>query len=175
MDNVYIRKTVKADVDRIMIIMAEARQKMGQLGIDQWQYGYPTRDIVREDVLSGKSYVIADKESDEVYGTFFIKEGGEPTYDKIYDGAWFTGDDAEYLAVHRVAMCNEKRGTGMADEMIKYVVGECERQNIGSIRIDTHKGNIPMRKFLSKNEFLQCGTIYLGTGEERVAYEKIIK
>lgn len=173
--NVNIKKSTKNDVDRIMIILGEARQKMGQLGIDQWQYGYPSRDIIKADVAHGNSYAIREEGDDEIYGTFFIKKDGEPTYDKIYDGEWLTDEKAEYLAIHRVAVCNAKRGSGMADEIIKYVADECKKNGIGSIRIDTHRGNLPMRKFLDRNGFVQCGIIYLMTGEERIAYEKIIK
>ena len=172
---VNIRKATKNDVDRIMIILGEARQKMGQLGIDQWQYGYPSRDIIKEDVSIGRSYAIREDDNGEIYGTFFVEDRGEPTYDKIYDGEWLTGDDAKYIAVHRVAVCNEKRGSGLANSIFAFAEEKCREAGVGSIRIDTHRGNIPMRRFLDKNGFVQCGIIYLGTGEERIAYEKLIK
>ena len=173
--NVIIKRSTKNDIDRIMIILGEARQKMGQLGIDQWQYGYPSRDIIKDDVSIGRSYAIREEENGEIYGTFFVEDRGEPTYDKIYDGEWLTGDDAKYIAVHRVAVCNEKRGSGLANSIFAFAEERCREAGVGSIRIDTHRGNIPMRKFLDKNGFVQCGIIYLGTGEERIAYEKLIK
>ena len=172
--SVNIRKSTKQDIDRIMIILAEARQKMGQLGIDQWQYGYPSREIIKEDVALGMSYAIRESDDGEVLGTFFVEDRGEPTYDKIYDGEWLTGD-ANYIAIHRVALCNAKRGSGIANEMVKFAEEKCKEAGVGSIRIDTHRGNIPMRRFLEKNGFVFCGIIYLGTGEERVAYEKLVK
>ena len=170
-----IRKSTKNDIDRIMIILGEARQRMGQLGIDQWQYGYPTRDIIKADVAEGMSYAIREDGDDEICGTFFIKENGEPTYDIIYDVEWLTPEDSEYLAIHRVAVCNKKRGTGISNEIIRFVEDECKKRGAVSIRVDTHRGNIPMRKFLERNGFLSCGIIHLTTGEERVAYEKLIK
>jgi len=172
---VNIKKSTKNDIDRIMIILGEARQKLGQLGIDQWQYGYPSRDIIKADVSIGRSYAIREEEDGEIYGTFFVEERGEPTYDKIYDGEWLTGDDAKYIAVHRVAVCNAKRGSGLANSIFAFAEEKCKEIGVGSIRIDTHRGNLPMRKFLDKNGFVQCGIIYLGTGEERIAYEKLIK
>jgi RimJ/RimL family protein N-acetyltransferase len=42
------------------------------------------------------------------------------------------------------------------------------------LRIDTHKGNTVMRKMLEKHGFSHCGTIFLHSGESRVAYEKRI-
>lgn len=173
--SINIKKTTKNDIDRIMIILGEARQKIGQLGIDQWQYGYPSRDIIKEDVSLGMSYAIREDGDDQIYGTFFIEDRGEPTYDKIYDGEWLTGNDARYIAVHRVAVCNEKRGSGLANSIFSFAAEKCREANVRSIRIDTHRGNLPMRRFLEKNGFIYCGIIYLGSGEERVAYEKIVE
>lgn len=172
MSNVYIDRSVKKDIDRIMIILGEARLRMGQLGIDQWQYGYPSRDIIKADILSGYSYTVREEKDGEVYGTFFLKTGGEPTYKEIFEGSWLN-DDA-YVAMHRIAVCNEKRGTGMADKIIDFIADECVKLGAKSIRVDTHRGNIPMQKFLARNDFKYCGIIYLATGEERLAYEKVI-
>ena len=44
-----------------------------------------------------------------------------------------------------------------------------------SLRIDTHEGNVVMRKMLEKHSFVHCGTIYLENGDARVAYEKMLR
>ena len=170
--NVTIRKTAKSDIDRIMIILGEARKSMGKLGIDQWQYGYPTRDIIKEDIAVGMSYSVREEGDDEIYGTFCLKTGGEPTYANIYEGVWMTKVD--YVAIHRIAVCDAKRGSGMADKMIDFIVAECKANGINSIKVDTHRGNTPMLKFLARNGFIYCGIIYLANGEERIAFEKVI-
>ena len=45
-----------------------------------------------------------------------------------------------------------------------------------SVRVDTHEGNIPMRRLLEKHGYTACGVITLLSGSEagqkRVAYEK---
>lgn len=173
MANAYISRSEKKDIDRIMIILGEARLRMGQLGIDQWQYGYPSRDIIKDDIVSGYSYTVREEKDGEIYGTFFLKTGGEPTYNEIFEGAWLT--DGEYVALHRIAVCNEKRGTGMADKIVEFICNECVKWGVGSIRVDTHRGNLPMQKLLARSGFHYCGIIYLSTGEERLAYEKVIK
>jgi RimJ/RimL family protein N-acetyltransferase len=43
-----------------------------------------------------------------------------------------------------------------------------------SLRIDTHEGNVVMRRMLEKQGFTHCGTIYLANGDKRVAYEKVL-
>ena len=51
----------------------------------------------------------------------------------------------------------------------------CLKESGGDLRIDTHRDNIPMQKLLEKNGFVQCGIIHLSNGDERIAYEKVVK
>ena len=165
-----IRLAEKKDIDRIMQIIADARQSIGRLGIDQWQYGYPTRDIVKEDVLLERSFVVCDGE--QICATFALMMNGEPTYKKIYCGAWLS--DGEYLALHRIAIDSARRGQGIAEEIVKFLGDFAVERGYMSVRVDTHTGNIPMRKMLEKNGFEYCGTIHLLDGQSRVAYEKLV-
>lgn len=165
-----IRLAEKKDIDRIMQIIADARESIGRLGIDQWQYGYPTRDIVKEDIVLERSFVAVD--GDEICATFALMMRGEPTYKKIYCGAWL--GDGNYLALHRIAIDSNHRGKGTAGEIIAFIGSLAEEKGYSSVRVDTHKGNLPMRKMLEKNGFEYCGTIRLLDGQERVAYERLV-
>ena len=66
------------------------------------------------------------------------------------------------------------RGRGIAGEIINYATATARSLGRKGLRIDTHRGNVVMRKMLEKQGFSHCGTIYLENGDERVAYEKII-
>jgi hypothetical protein len=44
-----------------------------------------------------------------------------------------------------------------------------------NIRIDTHQDNKIMQHNILKHGFSYCGIIYLLSGDERLAYQKIIK
>ena len=167
-----IRPSTKLDLDEIMCILGEARETIGRLGIDQWQYGYPSRAIIKEDMTLGRSYVVEDE--DGICAVFSLMEDGEPTYRKIYSGQWLM-EDRPYLALHRIAIRVCKRGSGIAGQIITYIADKAKAENYATIRVDTHHGNIPMRKMLEKNGFLYTGIIYLANGEERVAYEKPIE
>ncbi len=164
------RKANKKDLDRVMQIISDARTRIGKLGIDQWQYGYPTRDIVKEDMVLERFYV--GEEEGEILSVFVIVDDGEPTYETIYEGSWLTGDEDKYIAVHRIAVSGNAVRRGIASETFRFVAAQAISRGFSSIRIDTHEGNIPMRRMLEKNGFVHCGTIYLLDGEKRVAYEK---
>ena len=165
-----IRIAEKKDIDRIMQIIADARESIGKLGIDQWQYGYPTRDIIKDDVAQSRGYVV--EENGEILATFALINDGEPTYKKIYCGAWL--GEGDYLALHRIAIESSHRGKGVAEQVIKFLAEYSKENGYSSIRVDTHQGNLPMRRMLEKNGFEYCGTIRLLDGQERVAYEKVV-
>ena len=170
---IEIRKTEARDLEALMPLFEEARGTIAQLGIDQWQNGYPNRAVILSDIERSQSHcVLVDG---EICGTFALISDGEPTYNEIYDGRWLTGDGKEhYFAIHRVAISVKCRGKGISTEIISFCAEKARAAGKISLRIDTHKGNVVMRKMLEKHGFSHCGTIYLENGDERVAYEKIL-
>ena len=172
-----IRATTPKDIDAVMDIIEEARGTIAALGIDQWQNGSPNRAMIEEDVALGQGYCV-DAEG-AVIGTFALIENGEPTYHRIYDGEWQTPDHAAdgtvaYLAIHRVAISVARRGSGISTAIIGYAEEFARVLGKASLRIDTHRGNVVMRRMLEKHGFVHCGTIYLQNGDPRVAYEKVL-
>lgn len=168
-----IRKSNPSDLSSLMPIFDEARLTIAALGIDQWQDGYPSADVISTDISRGESYAV--ELDGKICGTFVLLTDGEPTYNKIYDGAWLTGDAIDsYVAIHRVAISVARRGSGISSEIIAYASNFAKSRGKNSLRIDTHEGNVVMRRMLEKNGFTHCGTIYLESGAPRVAYEKVI-
>ncbi len=170
-----IRKTTAADLAEVMPIFAEARVTIAALGIDQWQNGYPAQSDIEADIRAGESYCV--EEDGEIVGSFAFLLGGEPTYDVIDGGDWLTESDAAsagYAAIHRIAVKVAKRGSGISTAMIDYAVEEARANGKVSVRVDTHHGNVVMRRMLEKHGFEACGTIYLASGDHRVGYERIV-
>ena len=48
-DRIRIRLAVQEDMAAIMAVFAQARAAIAALGIDQWQDGYPQREIIEKD------------------------------------------------------------------------------------------------------------------------------
>ena len=164
-----IRKSSVSDINNLLEIFDEARKTIATLGIDQWQNGYPSFDVVREDISLSRSYAV--EIDGNVCGTFVMMEN-EPTYDKIFEGEWLGNED--YIAIHRVAISVKNRGSGISTAIINYASDYAKSLGRASLRIDTHSGNTVMRRMLEKNGFIHCGTIYLENGDPRVAYEKVL-
>ena len=165
------RKTELKDLQRVMGIFSAARKRIATLGINQWQDGYPHEEIIREDILKSRSYV--GEIDGEIVATVMLMTDNEPTYDVIYNGQWAV--DGEYLTIHRIALDGSLCGTGAAKKVMDFAESEAKKRGMRSIRVDTHEGNIPMRKNLEKNGYRYCGIIHLKNGDERVAYQKEVQ
>lgn len=164
-----LRKSVNEDINNIMQIINEAKEALREQGIDQWQNGYPNADVIKNDILNNDSYVFI--KNNEIVATLAVSFDGEKTYDKIYDGNWISND--KFAVIHRIAISNKNKGTGIASEIIKMIEAICLDKNVHSIKVDTHEFNIPMQKLLKKNDFKYCGVIYLEENSKRVAFEKV--
>ena len=168
-----IRKTTQQDIPAIMEIVKEAQASLKVLGISQWQNGYPNEEAFEADIKNGISYVL--EEQGKIIATTAISFAGEPTYKEIYDGTWLT-DKESYGLIHRIAVKETCKRGGYAGKLIGYAAELAKGQGIRSLRIDTHEGNLPMRSFLKKQGFAECGIIYLNERkakeDRRVAYEK---
>ena len=157
-----IRKTVREDLPRVMEIYEIARSFMRSHGnLHQWINGYPSRELIEEDIRQGGSYVCL--EGGRIVGTFFYMEGEEPTYRVLDGGAWL--NDQPYGVVHRLASDGSIPGVGTF--CLAWSLERC-----GNLRIDTHRDNQVMQNLLKKLGFSYCGIVYMGDGSERVAFQK---
>lgn len=165
------RQTQDKDCAQVIALYRQAQAYFKEASIDQWQNGYPNEESLEEDRAGDESYVLVDEETEEVVGTCFVSFRKEPDYDVIYEGSW---QEAEpYGVVHRVAVASNRKGQGLAGQMIEHAAAMCRERGIGSMRMDTHEDNGSMRRMFAKNGFLYRGIIYLGRdGAKRVAYEK---
>ena len=172
-----IRPTTRTDLDAVMSIIEEARRTIAALGINQWQNGSPNRAMIEEDIALGQSRAVTL--DGEIVGTFALIFDGEPTYRVIEQGSWSLPDRTEsgewsYLAIHRVAVSVASRGTGVSTAIIRHAEDTARSLGRTSLRIDTHEGNVVMRRMLEKHGFTHRGTIHLENGDPRVAYEKLL-
>ena len=159
-----IQKANMTQLPRILEIYENARDFMARSGNpDQWGRAYPPEEMIRQDILDGKSYVNLD--GNRICAVFYFAVEADPTYGYI-EGAWC--NDEPYGVIHRIAV--DGSGKGVAAECFAFAAQHCD-----NIRIDTHEKNIPMQRCLAKNGFARCGIIYLEDGDPRIAYQKVIK
>ncbi len=158
-----IRPATTEDLARIMEILDEARAIMRATGnLTQWTNGYPSTDIILQDIQSDCGFMCEAGGKSVGYFCLMIGEDPDPNYGHI-EGAWL--DDAPYGVIHRLASARLVRGVAQAAFSFAF-------SRIGNLRVDTHRDNVPMHRFLQKEGFRYCGTIYVSDGTPRDAFQK---
>ena len=160
-----IRKATVADLDTLLEIYAIAREFMASYGnTHQWQEGYPSRKILMRDLEADRLFV--DEIHGEIEGCFVFFIGEDPSYLQI-DGAWLNQDP--YGVVHRIA--SRRRIPHIGEKMMQYCIDQ-----VDTMRIDTHKDNVPMQHCIAKHGYTYCGVVYMvsGDGSPRDAFQKIL-
>ena len=159
-----VRPACQEDLAPIMAVLEAAKGIMRANGNAlQWADGYPSRETVLLDIRSGHGFVVEQQE--RVAGYFAFIPSPEPTYARIFGGAWLD-DSLPYHVVHRIASYPEVHG------VFRTVLDWCFGRD-PNIRIDTHRDNRIMQHNILKYGFRYCGIIYLASGDERLAYQLI--
>ena len=160
-----ISKARAGDIEVIMDVFDAARRFMRRTGNDkQWVGGYPSKELILDNIQDGGFYVCLSDEQ-QIVGVFYFKIENDPTYNKIYDGEWL--NNKPYGVVHRIASSGVCKG--IASFCLQWCFEKC-----GNIKVDTHRDNTVMQNILRKNGYRQCGIIYLTNGAERIAFQKSI-
>ena len=158
-----IRNSSEADYPIIRKIYADARERMAAEGNGgQWEPEGPPADKILTDIRNGDSYVVLER--GKIIGVFSLILGEDPTYGVI-QGGWL--NDLPYGTIHRIAAA--EKGLGLFKDVLDF----CFRR-IRNIRVDTHRNNLTMRTILEKSGFRECGTIFLESGDPRIAYQKFL-
>ena len=163
------RRAVPSDFSGIMEVVSQAQRFMAGLGIDQWQDGYPSSELIAADIEADRAYVMV--EDGNVASITVLTAEPEPIYDAI-DGAWHTG--SPYLTIHRMAIGDANRHSGLAAQILENAISMARAGQLSGVRADTHRGNAAMRRFLEKSGFRECGLVVYETAAGdpiRVAYD----
>ena len=172
---VTCRKAGEAELPAILQIVEQARALLKRRGIDQWQGSYPDADAFRADLDRGECYVVCHGE--DVAGFFTLSLREEADYDSITDGKWTA--DLAYCVLHRAAVADRYRGTGLARELMRCVEEQARALDRRSIRTDTHRKNKATQRMLRESGFRYRGNVEVlleaGHDPARHAYEKILK
>lgn len=79
-----IRETKKEDLKQVMEIIRMAQKLFKESGINQWQDGYPNKEVLLGDIRKRQSYVA--EEEGRLIGTAVLSPERESTYEKIEKG-----------------------------------------------------------------------------------------
>lgn len=163
------------DLPEILKIVAQARALLKRRSIDQWQGDYPNEAAFRFDIDRGECFIV--KHGGETAAFFTLSTREEKTYAGITDGKWTA--EMSCCVLHRAAVAEKYRGSGMAERLIKCAEEQCRAYGLRCIRTDTHRKNKAMQRLLRESGFRYRGNVQVivepGHDTARQAYEKILK
>ena len=165
-----LRKAKSTEIEKIMSVIEDGVKFLKQQGINQWQHGSPGRSDVENDIKQETSYVY--ELDGEIVATTMLNNY-DTDYEK-YPTIWTKCSN--YIVIHRLAISTKYRSQGIGHKFMNDIILFAKENSVEYIRIDTHKDNVIMRKYLSKNNFKELGKIKLSMknsldDKERIAYE----
>ena len=160
----FVRAASESDLESIMAVLDAARLIMRRNGnVRQWVNAYPSKDIIVDDIRRGYGQVVM--ENNRIAGYFAFIPSPEPTYSVIYEGSWLDDSQPDHV-IHRIGSLPEVHG------VFRTLIEWCAARE-GNLRIDTHRDNHIMQHLLERNGFHYCGIIFLLSGDERLAYQRL--
>lgn len=166
-----LRLAKREDMQAILQITQDAVAFLAQNQVDQWQDGYPNKDVFCDDMAKNQLFVY--EVDGNVIGVSVIQTLAEPTYETI-EGAWLTNQT--YAVIHRCGVRQSLRGNHYGKQMFQAIEHYVkETLMLSSIRIDTHEDNHVMQNLLNRLNYHYCGVITLDkpmANPKRLAYEK---
>ncbi len=164
-NELVIRPTEVGEISVAFEILLTGKKALADAGVDQWQDDYPTTKMIENDVANGESYLLF--RDGVAVATFVFTDTIDDAYDS--SGAFVLG--APYTSLHRVAVLPEMKGKGIGGAMVKYCLEKSIELSAVALRCDTHADNKSMRRMMTKNGFIDRGSIKLADGSPRIAYE----
>ncbi|MET1055617.1 MAG: GNAT family N-acetyltransferase [Pedobacter sp.] len=163
------RKAIATEQDQIWEILQQGIQRRKNDGSNQWQDGYPNKEVVKADIEKEQGYVLTD--GDTIAGYAAVVMNDEPAYMEI-EGEWLSTGD--FVVVHRVALSEDFVGRGLSKIIMQYIEDFALSNGIYSIKADTNHDNAAMLKIFEKMGYVYCGEVYF-RGSARKAFEKVLK
>ena len=163
-----IREAEETDLKQIMEIIAEAKAYFRANGIPQWQGEYPCVEDIRRDIGNGGTVI---EEEGKIIAYCFISAMDDPNYAYI-EGEWC--NHRPYIVLHRTCVSSLSKGKGIGRQFVTYAKQKARQLGICDLRADTHEKNASMRRMLAKENFVECGTIYVSDGSPRAACHLVL-
>lgn len=81
MSQYHLKQAELQDQEIAVNLIDEAKRFLKAQGIDQWQTGYPDKEIIFEDIIHKRGYLIT--EGAQVLAYLCIDFQGEPAYENL--------------------------------------------------------------------------------------------
>ena len=164
-----IIKASKDDLNEILDIIKMGKELHMSLNLDQWNVNSPSD----EEIINAIDKFYCLKEDGVIKGVMTLNVGVDKDYDDI-DGSWIT-NSTNYLTIHRLAVNKNYYHEGIGSKLMEYAINFAYRNQLDSVRIDTHNDNSRMKGLIFKYGFKECGRIKINKNLPRIGFELKLK
>ena len=174
-NNIWFHKVTKEDLPKVMEITASAKKLLKSNGSLQWQQGYPNEETFLNDIKNGNLYGLYEDNELMGYGAYIV--GKDLNYVEINEGKWEIPANDKDMAIHRVAVDENSHGKKYGVKILEYGIKHAKKFGCLTVKVDTHKKNIPMQKCITKSGFKYRGIVRILTEKLdylRLAYEMVL-
>lgn len=163
-----VRLVKKEEINRIMEIVAIAKEEMYRSNIFQWDESYPKIELLLEDIDKGDLYGV------EVEGKIGAFACINSEIDDAYENIDWEIKDKCY-SIHRLAVDTTLGVRGMAGILFDFTEELAKKEGIKTIHLDTYSENFKAQNlFLKKGYNKICEFDLKPNMKKFFAYEKIM-
>ena len=173
-NKLWIHRIGISDMPKVMKITNDAKTLLKKNGSLQWQQGYPNENTFTTDVNNKSLYGLYQNNELIGYGAYIY--GKDINYVEI-DGKWEIPANDKDMAIHRVAVEENQHGNNYGIKILKYGILYAKKLGCITVKVDTHKNNLPMQKCIQKSGFIYKGIIKIlrdKLDNLRYAYEIVL-
>ncbi len=136
----------------------------------QWQQHEPSLQTIKEDIRLGQCFGLFQE--DRLVGTSALLRY-DASYEVLTLGNWL--NDEPYIVIHRFVIDASLHRLGLGSQFLQAIEAFALQEGVYNIRVDTHRLNIPMMKLLEKNQYVECGEVFIKGAGPRVVYHKVMR
>lgn len=140
-----IRKATMTDFPNIWNVISRIVQYPAKCLVNLWDFRYPTKEIIQEDIELSHSYVY---EENEIILGYFALGFTEEEY--LRNVPW---QDNHFITVHRLCVQPSVWGSGVGQNMMQFIKEYAVINGFSSIRLDTYSKNDHSQKLYLKQGF----------------------
>ena len=155
-----IRLATAADLSAVAAVYDAILDREAESGVcyTNWQKGkYPTMATAKSILEAGTLYVGTDADG-TVWGSMNLNGLQLPEYGKIN---WsIPAPDSQVAVIHTLTIHPDRKGRGLARQMVAFCEEEARRRGKAVMRLDTWEGNLPANRL-----YPSLGYRYAGASE----------
>ena len=123
-----------------------------------WTEEYPTKEIIKNDILRGDSFVIVNKKNNEIIAAISIDD------DKLVEEQKCWSKELKPAGeLARLVIAEEYRGNGLAGNLIQGAMENLQKRKYKGVHYLVSPNNANALRAYKKMEFNDCGRIFCMT------------